>query len=75
MAETKTDEGPGRWQVKLSHPNERGRTVFTSVSESRARQHVERKYPRGSEAYLVSPDGKAESYEHERQGDYGTDAD
>ena len=66
---------PDFFKVKLSHPNHNKKTVFRSVSESRARSFVERRFPRGSEAYLEHPDGTTESYEAERQGDYGTDAD
>jgi hypothetical protein len=72
---TKDDSGPGWYYVKLSHPSERRRTVFRSVSEKRARAHIENRYPRGSEAYLEKPDGSTESFENERQGEHGTDAD
>jgi hypothetical protein len=61
------------WLVKLSHPNHHRKTVFRSVSENRARSFVMRRYPRGSEAYLESPQGVTESYEAERQGDMGSD--
>jgi hypothetical protein len=64
-----------RFKVKLSHPNERRRTVFSSVSEARARRFVTNRFPRGEEAYLEAPDGTAESYQHERTGPYGEDAD
>ena len=63
------------WQVKLSHPQERSKTVFRSVSEERARRFITNRFPRGEEAYLEGPDGKAESYQHERTGPYGEDAD
>lgn len=63
------------WQVKLSHPSERKKTVFRSVSENRARAWVANHYPRGEEAYLEGPDGKTESYQQERTGGYGEDAD
>lgn len=66
---------PGWYYVKLSHPAERKRVVFRSVSEKRARAHIENRYPRGSEAYLEKPDGSTESFENERQGEHGTDAD
>jgi hypothetical protein len=65
----------GRYKVRLTHPQERRRVVFSSVSESRARKHIATRYPRGTEAYLETPDGKTEHYEHERQGEYGSDAD
>jgi hypothetical protein len=61
--------------VRLSHPSAHKRIVFRSVSESRARQFVMNRYPRGSEVYLEKPDGTTESYEHERAGEYGQDAD
>jgi|SRR5215510_13225918 len=64
-----------RWQVKLTHPLERSKVVFSSVSEKRARAFVENRYPRGEEAYLESPSGKTESYQAERTGPYGEDAD
>jgi hypothetical protein len=70
----KDDETPGRWQVRLSHPSERKRVVFSSISERRARRFVANRYPRGSEAYLESPDGKFEHYEQERTGPHGEDA-
>lgn len=73
----KKDNGPPSdwWQVKLSHPNERKRVVFRSVSEKRARAFITNRYPRGEEAYLEGPDGTTESYQQERAGDYGEDAD
>lgn len=69
-----TQQKLGRWEVRLSHPGERKRRVFSTVSESRARTFLMRRYPRGSEAYLQSPDGTIESYEMERSGDFGVDA-
>jgi hypothetical protein len=69
------DDSPKRWKVKLSHPLERQRTVFSSISEARARQRIENNYPRGEEAYLEGPDGKTESYQAERTGPHGEDAD
>jgi hypothetical protein len=65
---------PDRWQVKLSHPLERKRTVFSSVSEKRARAFLQNRYPRGEEAYLEGPDGYTESYQQERTGEHGEDA-
>jgi len=64
-----------RWNVKLSHPLERKRRVFSSVSETRARRFIENRYPRGEEAYLESPSGATESYQAERAGPYGEDMD
>lgn len=74
-ADKSAGSSTGRYKVRLSHPQERKRVVFSSVSEARARQHIVNRYPRGSEAYLEGPDGKTEHYEHERQGEYGSDAD
>lgn len=59
--------------VRLTHKNHQQKAVFRSLSESRARAFVERRFPRGSEVYLEHPDGREESYEAERQGDMGTD--
>jgi len=75
--QTKTvDSGPptDRWRVRLSHPLSNKRVVFSTVSETRARKFIANRFPRGSEAYLEGPDGTTESYEHERQGPYGEDA-
>jgi hypothetical protein len=75
-ASAKKNEPPtDRWQVRLSHPAERRKVVFSSVSESRARAYLQNRYPRGEEAYLEGPDGSTESYQHERTGEYGEDAD
>lgn len=63
------------YKVRLTHPNHHKKVVFRSVSEKRARDFVQRRFPRGSEAYLESPDGTTEHYEHERQGHMGTDMD
>lgn len=62
------------YKVVLTHPNHNEKTVFRSVSEKRARQFVENRFPRGSEAHLIKPDGTREHYERERQGEYGQDA-
>lgn len=69
------DDSPGRFQVRLSHPGERKKVVFSSISENRARRLIQNRYPRGSEAYLEKPDGTFEHYEHERTGPHGEDAD
>lgn len=63
------------FKVRLSHPHANKRTVFRSVSETRARAFVVNRFPRGSEAYLEKPDGTFESYEAERAGERGQDAD
>lgn len=71
----KSDDGPPteRFKVRLSHPLDHRKIVFSSVSEKRARRFIANRYPRGSEAYLELPDGSTESYEHERTGPYGED--
>lgn len=61
--------------VIATHPSLNKRVMFRSVSEKRARQFLVNRYPRGSEAYLKKPDGTFEHYEHERQGEFGSDAD
>jgi hypothetical protein len=68
--------GKSQWfRVVLTHPSLNGRTVFRSVSESRAKGWLENHYPRGSEAHLVTPDGATHHYERERAGERGTDVD
>lgn len=75
MADTKQETQENtRFKVRLSHPAERQKVVFSSLSENRARTYLANHYPRGSEAYLEHPDGTAESYEAERQGENGGDA-
>ena len=71
---TTKDEAPQRFKVRLSHPLENKKVVFSSVSEARARRFVQNRYPRGEEAYLESPDGSTQSYQHERTGPKGEDA-
>ena len=68
-------ESPGRFQVRLTHPLERKRVVFSSISEKRARKFVQNRFPRGEEAYIEMPDGSFESYQHEREGPHGEDMD
>lgn len=65
----------GRYKVKLSHPLSHRKTVFSTVSERRARAFVSNRFPRGEEAYLESPDGTTESYQEERAGPFGEDMD
>lgn len=74
VTDTKSDE-PQFFKVRLSHPSSNKRIVFRSVSEKRARTWVQNRFPRGSEAYLEKPDGTFESFEAERAGENGTDAD
>lgn len=61
------------YRVVLTHPSLNGRTVFRSVSATRAQEWVERHYPRGSEAHLVGSDGTTTHYENERAGERGAD--
>jgi hypothetical protein len=68
------DDTPQRWKVRLTHPLDNRKTVFSSVSETRARQYVANRYPRGEEAYLEAPDGSTQSYQQERTGPHGEDA-
>jgi hypothetical protein len=65
---------PPFYLVKLTHPNHNDRIVFRSVSLPRARQWVENRFPRGSEAYLEHPDGTTEHHEAERTGEFGMHA-
>lgn len=65
---------PQFWRVRLTHPTHNRRTVFRSVSEKRARNWLEGHFPRGTEAYLESPQGLTFHYEHERAGEKGADA-
>jgi len=77
LLETSADLVPDatrRWKVKLTDPENMNKVVFSSISEKRARAYIERRFPRGSEAHLVSPDGVIEHYEKERSGPKGTDA-
>lgn len=69
-----SDDSVDRWNVRLSHPHERKRVVFSSISEKRARRFIANRFPRGEEAYLEGPDGSTESYQHERTGPHGEDA-
>lgn len=85
MADTKTPGSgtksdakanePKWYKVRSSHRQDGGRILFRSVSEQRARNHIETRFPRGSEAHLEMPDGSFEHYEAERQGEHGQDAD
>ena len=69
------EEAPQFYKVVLSHPNHNGKVVFRSVSEKRARAFIENRFPRGSEAHLVMPDGSTHHYEAERSGEKGQDTD
>jgi len=70
---TKTSD-PQWFKVISSFAEDRGRVLFRSVSEKRARAWLMNRFPRGSEAHLAMPDGSFESYEAERQGEHGQDA-
>ena len=58
--------GPDRYKVLVSNATHGDRTLFSSVSEKRARKYVEDHCPRGSHFFVRSPDGTDWSYEHER---------
>jgi len=79
MTETVTEDvkndAPQFHKVVLTHPSHNGKVIFRSVSESRAKAVIENRFPRGSEAHLVYPDGTAMHYEAERAGEKGQDAD
>lgn len=63
------------WRVISSHPLDRERTLFRSISEKRTRRWLENHFPRGEEAYLKAPDGSFASYVVERHGPHGEDMD
>lgn len=64
----------GYWKVRVSHPQSNKRTVFRTMSESRARTWLINRSPRGEEFYLESPDGTTESYVDVRHNTDGSDA-
>lgn len=66
QAQSTGAKNPPRYKVVVSDPNARDRTLFSSVSEKRAREYVEKNCPRGSHFFVLSPDGSMHSYEHER---------
>lgn len=68
------DEKTGRFTVRLSHPDDRKRIVFSSIDETRARNYLVNNFPRGSTAYLEKPDGTFESHEAERANEKGQGA-
>jgi hypothetical protein len=74
MTAPTVSDKPQFYKVRLTHPSHNRKTVFRSVSPTRAQAFVENRFPRGSEAYLESPDGVTTHYEAERQGENGTDA-
>ena len=74
-AKSSDTDSPQWYRVISSFAEDRGRVLFRTVSERRARAFVQNRFPRGSEAHLALPDGSYESYEAERQGEHGQDAD
>jgi hypothetical protein len=68
-------QGPPRFRVVVSNKLAGDRTLFSSVSEKRARAHLVRTCPRGEHHFLLHPDGKMEAYEAERNGPQGEDVD
>jgi hypothetical protein len=77
MAAKASQGGPPRYKVLVSNNTHGDRTLFSSVSENRARKYVEDRCPRGQHFFVRSPDGTDMSYEHERHtgGPQGEDVD
>jgi len=75
MATETKEDSPQFYRVRQTHPTHNRRVVFRSVSESRAKDFVANRFPRGSEVYLENPDGSTHHYEAERAGDKGQDVD
>jgi hypothetical protein len=69
-----TNAAPPRFKVIVSNNMAGDRVLFSSVSEKRAMQWIEGHCPRGSHFFLLSPDGTMRSYEAERTGSQGEDA-
>jgi hypothetical protein len=65
---------PARYKVIVSNNMAGDRVLFSSVSKKRAMAWIEGHCPRGSHFFLQSPDGSAQSYEAERSGFQGEDA-
>lgn len=65
-AQAARNSGPDRFKVIVSNKMAGDRTLFSSVSEKRARAFVEQRCPRGSHFHVLSPDGSMASYEAER---------
>jgi hypothetical protein len=66
---------PPRFKVIVSNNMAGDRVLFSSVSENRAKTWIEGHCPRGSHFFLLAPDGTMTSYEAERTGAQGEDAD
>jgi hypothetical protein len=77
MAAKAKQGGPPRFKVLVSNSTHGDRTLFSSVSETRARKYVEQRCPRGQHFFVRGPDGTDMSYEHERLtgGPQGEDVD
>ena len=65
-AAAKANAGPARYKVIVSLLTAGDRVLFSSVSQSRAKQWIEDHCPRGSHFFLLAPDGSMSSYEAER---------
>jgi hypothetical protein len=66
QAAQKANKGPDRYRVIVSLKGAGDRTLFSSVSQKRARKYVEDHCPRGQHFFVLAPDGSMESYEAER---------
>jgi hypothetical protein len=66
MAAKASQGGPPRYKVLVSNATHGDRTLFSSVSQTRARKYVEQRCPRGQHFFVRDPDGNDWSYEHER---------
>jgi hypothetical protein len=64
-----------RFKVIVSNNMAGDRVLFSSLSEARAKAWIEGHCPRGSHFFLLTPDGTMLSYEAERTGVQGADAD
>lgn len=68
------NRGGPRYKVIVSNNMAGDRVLFSSVSENRAKAWIEGHCPRGSHFFLLAPDGSMSSYEAERTGVQGEDA-
>lgn len=64
---------PPTFKVRASNPDDYqtpGKLVFSSESETQARNYVKQHHPRGREVHLELPDGSKEHYsaDHNAQG-------
>jgi hypothetical protein len=67
-------KAPPRYKVIVSNNMTGDRVLFSSLSEKRAKAWIEGHCPRGSHFFLLAPDGSMQSYEAERTGVQGEDA-